>query len=66
MLQLLQRRMEVAKAIGEAKLKLEMPVYDPDREREVLSRAGEFRRVFEAILEVSRDVQRLRVFQQDK
>ncbi|WP_367884506.1 chorismate mutase [Thermococcus sp. JCM 11816] len=66
-LQLLQRRMEVARAIGgEAKLKLEMPVYDPDREREVLSRAGEFRRVFEAILEVSRDVQRLRVFQQDK
>ncbi|MDK2914156.1 MAG: chorismate mutase [Thermococcaceae archaeon] len=65
-LQLLQRRMEVARAIGEAKLKLGLPVYDPDREREVLSRAGEFRRVFEAILEVSRDVQRVRVLQQDK
>lgn len=48
--------MEVVKVIGEVKLKFEMLVYDLDREREVLFRVGEFRRVFEVIFEVSRDV----------
>ncbi len=65
-LELLRRRLEVARRIGLVKMELGLPVKDDGRERVVLERAGEFRSVFEAILEVSRDVQRLRVFQQDK
>ncbi|ALV62720.1 Chorismate mutase I [Thermococcus sp. 2319x1] len=63
---LLQERFEIARKIGEVKLKSGLPVYDPKREEEVLLRAGNFRRVFETILEVSKDVQRLRILQQDK
>jgi chorismate mutase len=65
-LHLLQERLEIARKIGEVKLKSGLPVYDPKREEEVLLRAGHFRRVFETILEVSKDVQRVRVLQQDK
>lgn len=65
-LRLLEERMEVALRIGEVKARLSVPILDPAREMEVLERAGKFRPVFEAILEVSRDVQRVRILQQDK
>ncbi|MCD6373435.1 MAG: chorismate mutase [Thermococcus sp.] len=65
-LRLLDERMEVALRIGEVKARLNVPIPDPAREMEVLERAGEFRPVFEAILEVSRDVQRIRILQQNK
>ncbi|MBP1912804.1 chorismate mutase [Thermococcus stetteri] len=63
---LLYERLEIARKIEEVKLKSGLPIYDPEREEEVLRWTGQFREVFEAILEVSRDVQRLRVLQQDK
>ena len=65
-IRLLDERMEVASRIGDVKATLGVPVLDRDREREVLERAGKFKPVFEAILEVSRNVQRVRVLQQDK
>ncbi len=58
-LSLLQARMHAVREIGQVKAVLGLSVYDPEREREILKKAGKFRRIFEAILEVSRDVQRL-------
>jgi len=65
-IRLLRERIEVASRIGEVKARLGLPVVDEGREKVVLERAGEFRQVFEAIIRVSRDVQRVRVLQQDK
>ena len=65
-IRLLRERIEVASCIGEVKARLGVPIVDEGREKVVLERAGEFRQVFEAIIRVSRDVQRVRVLQQDK
>ena len=51
--------MELAREIRDIKVELQMPIRDPDREEEILLRNRKFRRVFEAILEVSRGVQSL-------
>ncbi|ASJ17567.1 chorismate mutase [Pyrococcus kukulkanii] len=56
---LLERRLEIARQIGEIKKSLGLPIEDKSREEEVLRRAGKFRPIFEKILEVSKDVQRL-------
>ncbi|AAL81825.1 chorismate mutase [Pyrococcus furiosus DSM 3638] len=56
---LLKKRLEIAQAIGKIKKELNLPIEDRKREEEVLRRAGEFREIFEKILEVSKDVQRL-------
>ena len=45
--------------IRDIKAALHIPIRDPKREKEILFRNQKFRRVFEAILEVSRDVQSL-------
>ena len=58
-IRLLEERTRVARQIGLAKVHRGLPIRDESRETEVLKRAGKYRRVFEAILEVSRDVQRL-------
>ena len=58
-IRLLDERTRIARQIGLAKSNLGLPIQDERRETEVLKRAGIYRRVFEAILEVSRDVQRL-------
>ncbi len=60
-LRLLDERVMVARKIGRVKGSLGLNVRDPEREREVLERAGEHRRVFEAILADSRLAQRGRV-----
>jgi len=49
---LLEERMKLCRRIKEAKRRAGKPVRDPTRERQVLERAGRFRRVFEAIIEL--------------
>ncbi|WP_048056129.1 chorismate mutase [Pyrococcus sp. ST04] len=56
---LLEKRLDIARQIGEIKKNLGLPIEDKEREVEILSRAGRFREIFEKILEVSKDVQRL-------
>lgn len=58
-IRLLRERTELARQIGIVKARLGLPIKDEHREAEVLRRAGEYRRVFEAILEAGRGVQRL-------
>lgn len=58
-IELLEKRVRIAKEIGEIKRELNLPVRDEKREEEVLRRAGKFREVFEKIVEVCRDVQRV-------
>ena len=49
---LLEERMSLCRRIGEAKRRSGRPVRDPAREAEVLERAGRFREVFKAIIEL--------------
>ncbi len=58
-IELLEERVRIAKEIGEIKRELNLPIRDEEREEEVFRRAGKFREVFEKIVEVCRDVQRL-------
>ncbi|ACJ16628.1 chorismate mutase [Thermococcus onnurineus NA1] len=58
-IKLLEKRLEVAREIGTLKAAAGLPIIDNEREREVLERAKKFRRIFEAIIAVSRDVQHL-------
>ncbi|WP_227738504.1 chorismate mutase [Thermococcus paralvinellae] len=58
-IELLEKRVRIAKEIGEIKRELNLPIRDEKREEEVLRRAGKFREVFEKIVEVCRDVQRV-------
>ena len=63
---LLQKRMRISFEIANIKAQLEIPVRDEKREEEILRKAGNFRHIFERILEMSRNVQCLRIFQQNK
>ncbi|GAB6148070.1 chorismate mutase [Stetteria hydrogenophila] len=56
-LRLLEERMRLCRAIGEAKRRAGAPVRDPGREEEVLRRAGRFRSVFEEIVRLCREEQ---------
>ncbi|WP_297123960.1 chorismate mutase [Thermococcus sp.] len=58
-IKLLEERLRIAREIGEIKRGLNLPIRDEKREEEVLRKAGKFREVFEKIVEVCRDVQRL-------
>jgi len=58
-IKLLEERVRIAKEIGAIKRELNLPIRDEKREEEVFRRAGKFREVFEKIVEVCRDVQRL-------
>lgn len=58
-IELLEKRVRIVKEIGEIKRELNLPIRDEKREEEVLRRAGKFREVFEKIVEVCRDVQRV-------
>jgi len=58
-IRLLEERVRIAKEIGAIKRELNLPIRDEEREEEVLKKAGKFREVFEKIVEVCRDVQRL-------
>ncbi|CAM2788266.1 prephenate dehydratase [Helicobacter burdigaliensis] len=40
LVELLEKRMEIVKKIGKAKLKSKAPIYRPDREKEILDRLG--------------------------
>ena len=57
-LRLLERRISIAEKIGRIKREYGLPIEDREREAEILDRAGKFRKVFEAILETSKQVQR--------
>ncbi|WP_287197012.1 chorismate mutase [Thermococcus sp.] len=57
--ELLEERARIAKEIGEIKKELNLPIRDEKREKEVLKRAGKFKKVFEEIMEVCRNVQGL-------
>ena len=62
---LFKARFDLSRAIGEEKKKLNRPVYDPEREAELLSRleqqaapyGGEVRVLYEKIMELSRKLQ---------
>ncbi len=56
---LLEQRVKLAMEIGSVKRKLGMSLKDPEREMEILQNAGVYKTVFERILEVCRDAQRL-------
>ncbi|WP_457754722.1 chorismate mutase [Thermococcus sp.] len=58
-IELLEERVRIAKEIGEIKRELNLSIRDEKREKEVLKRVGKFKEVFEKIVEVCRDVQRL-------
>ncbi len=58
-IELLEERLRIAKEIGEIKRELNLPIRDEKREEEVLKRVGKFKEIFEKIVEVCRDVQRL-------
>ncbi|WP_324735665.1 chorismate mutase [Thermococcus sp. SY098] len=58
-IELLEERVRIAEEIGEIKKELNLPITDEKREEEVLKKAGKFREVFEKIVEVCKDVQRL-------
>lgn len=49
---LLEERMELCRAIGEAKRRRGAPLRDPAREREVIGRSGRFRDVFRVIVDL--------------
>lgn len=57
--ELLERRMEVCRQIGEEKKRLDLPIDDPERERELLNRywAG-WEDVFHLIMERCKKLQR--------
>ncbi len=55
---LLEHRLGLCRELGNLKRGLGLPVEDQQREREVLSRAGRFRQLYEWIVEMCREVQR--------
>lgn len=71
LLELLARRVEVVLAVGEYKRARSLPVYDPERERQMMQRlaqlahapldAATVRRVFERIIDESRRLEQLRM-----
>ncbi len=56
-MRLLRERIEIAKEIGKYKKKKGLPIWDPQREREILETVGEFRAVFREIIGLCRSAQ---------
>ena len=54
---LLEERMSICRRLGEIKRAHNMPILDSAREKIVLERAGVFREVFSAIIELCRRAQ---------
>jgi monofunctional chorismate mutase len=54
---LLKRRLEIARKIGKIKKERHLPVLDKEREKEVLERAGMFQDVFKGIIGLSKKEQ---------
>ena len=54
-LELLEERLSLVKEIGETKKELDIPITDSDREQVVLARSGEFKEIFEKIIEKSKE-----------
>lgn len=75
-LELLNERTRVVEDIGRAKRVLKMPIYEPKREDEVYNNiishnggplpAGAVRRVFERIIDEMRDIQKLRMIEEQQ
>jgi len=54
---LLEARMKLCRKIGEAKKERGYPITDPEREKEVLDRAGPYSRVFKEIIALCKEAQ---------
>ena len=58
-IQLLCRRVKISKNISYVKMKEKLAIVDEARERNILKRAGRFKKIFKAIIQYSRKVQRV-------
>ncbi|MFW6040955.1 MAG: chorismate mutase [Thermoplasmatota archaeon] len=56
-IELLEERAEVAEKIGDIKEEEGIPVIDTDREKEVLESAGKYKRIFERIIQMCKELQ---------
>ncbi len=58
LIELLRERMKLAQQIGEVKHMLGLPIRDHDRVAEVIHRAGMFKEIFSAIVELCGEAER--------
>ena len=56
-MKLLEERIRICRRIAKCKLKLGLPLEDPQREKLVLKRAGVFRNVFREIIKLCKEAQ---------
>ncbi len=54
---LLKKRLEACRDLGKIKKEQGLPIYDDEREARVLKRAGDFRQIFELIVQMCKAVQ---------
>ncbi len=57
-IKLITKRLELCREIGELKKAYNIPVVDRRREQQVLERAGPYRRVFEILILLCKEIQR--------
>ncbi|MCD6526245.1 MAG: chorismate mutase [Desulfuromonas sp.] len=70
LLQIFNRRAEMALKIGHLKKELDIPVYDPEREKRIFTKMGEanpgpldnnaIKRLFERVIDESRTLERIK------
>ncbi|ACB39747.1 chorismate mutase [Pyrobaculum neutrophilum] len=57
LMHLLKRRLEVCRDMGKIKKSAGLPIYDDIREAQVLKRAGDFKQIFELVVQMCKAVQ---------
>ncbi|ABO08336.1 chorismate mutase [Pyrobaculum calidifontis] len=57
LMHLLKRRLEICRDIGRIKKAAGLPIYDDEREAKVLKRAGDFKQLFEILVQMCKAVQ---------